>query len=76
MNSVSHSQETDNIKSSDGEDKNDETRHDSESSNREEENGEIKRSQGTLNIPSVRKYQRATTRPPPGTVKSLMAKFQ
>ena len=75
MNSVSHSQETDNSKSSDGEDKNDETRHDSESS-REEENGEIKRSQGTLNIPSVRKYQRATTRPPPGTVKSLMAKFQ
>ena len=75
MNSVSHSQETDNSKSSDGEDKNDETRHDSESSG-EEENGEIKRSQGTLNIPSARKYQRAATRPPPGTVKSLMAKFQ
>ena len=75
MNSVSHSQVTDNSKSSDGEDKNDETRHDSESSG-EEENGEIKRSQGTLNIPSVRKYQRAATRPPPGTVKSLMAKFQ
>ena len=32
--------------------------------------------QGTLGLPSVRKYQRAATRPPPGTVKNLMAKFQ
>ena len=40
---------------------------------KEEEEGE---GQGTLSVSSVRKYQRAATRPPPGTVKSLMAKFQ
>ena len=32
--------------------------------------------QGTQSVTSTRKYQRTATRPPPGTVKSLMAKFQ
>merc|ERR1719357_1134775 len=31
---------------------------------------------GTQSVTSTRKYQRTATRPPPGTVKSLMAKFQ
>ena len=32
--------------------------------------------QATMSVSSARKYQRAATRPAPGTVKSLMAKFQ
>lgn len=32
--------------------------------------------QGKQSVTSTRKYQRTATRPPPGTVKSLMAKFQ
>ena len=40
---------------------------------KKEEEGE---GQGTLGLSSVRKYQRAATRPAPGTVKNLMAKFQ
>jgi len=40
------------------------------------EDGRKKDHQATLSVTSVRKYQRAATRPPPGTVKSLMAKFQ
>ena len=32
--------------------------------------------QGTQSVTSTRKYQRTATRPPPGTVKSLLAKFQ
>merc|ERR1712107_697785 len=32
--------------------------------------------QGAKNVTSTRKYQRTATIPPPGTVKSLMAKFQ
>ena len=31
---------------------------------------------GTLSVSSVKKYQRAATRPPPGTVKNLISKFQ
>ena len=41
------------------------------------ENGGIKEDyQAMPSVTSVKKYQRAATRPPPGTVKSLMAKFQ
>ena len=41
------------------------------------ENGGIKEDyQEMPSVTSVKKYQRAATRPPPGTVKSLMAKFQ
>ena len=41
------------------------------------ENGGIKEDyQATPSVTSVKKYQRAATRPPPGTVKSLMSKFQ
>ena len=40
------------------------------------ENGGKKDYKATPSVTSVRKYQRAATRPPPGTVKSLMAKFQ
>ena len=32
--------------------------------------------QGTQSVTSTRKYKRTATRPPPGTVKSLLAKFQ
>ena len=40
------------------------------------ENGGKKDYKATPSVTSVKKYQRAATRPPPGTVKSLMAKFQ
>ena len=44
-------------------------------SGRNSKNGEDD-PQGTQSATSTRKYQRTATRPPPGTVKSLMAKFQ
>ena len=44
-------------------------------SGRNGKNGEDD-TQGAQSVTSTRKYQRTATRPPPGTVKSLLAKFQ
>ena len=107
---VCQSQVTDNSNSSDGgdkqheqqdysEDRQDDQKGDSESSDVEREDSLFREGgklnvcerfsltsgrnskqddnpQGTQSVTSTRKYQRTATRPPPGTVKSLLAKFQ